>query len=137
MKRGPKPQTAVEKARRGTLRPDRDDGKAVQLITAGDPPAMPDYLSPAAQEIWIEEISRVMANGIAELDSSFFAEFCSMTALIRAAFIVGQAPPAAYLVEQRRRAELLGIAGPRTRQGLKYGGTQQDNPFERNGKRAA
>ncbi|KUO53185.1 MAG: hypothetical protein APF82_00935 [Sphingomonadales bacterium BRH_c42] len=136
MKPGPKPQTAVTKAKRGTLRPDRDGGGAVQLITAGDPPSMPDYMSPAAQDIWMEEISRVMVSGVSEVDSSLFATYCSTEALVRAAFIAGEPPPAAYLTELRRMRELLGIAGPRVRQGAKNGVTQTENPFAKNGKRS-
>lgn len=135
MKRGPKPQLPTTKVQRGTLRKDRDGAGPVQMIMAGDPPMMPDYLAPAAQIIWMEEISRVMVASVSELDSSFFAEYCSMTALIRAAFIAGEAPPSAYLTEQRRRAESLGIAGPRSRQGVKNGGTQSENPFARNGRK--
>jgi len=136
MKRGPKPQTAVEKARRGTLRPDRGGDGPVQLITAGDPPIVPSYLSPAAQDIWMEEISRVMLSGVSEVDSSLFATYCSTEALVRAAFIAGEPPPAAYLTELRRMRELLGIAGPRVRQGAKNGVTQTENPFAKNGKRS-
>jgi len=135
MKRGPKPQTAVTKAKRGTLRPDRDGDAPVQLIAAGDPPIVPSYLSPAAQEIWLEEISRVMLAGVTERDSSLFATYCSTEALVRAAFIAGEPPPAAYLTELRRMRELLGIAGPRVRQGAKHGVTQTENPFARNGRK--
>lgn len=140
MKRGPKPELANTKAQRGTLRKDRDGGVVVQpvsLIAAGDPPVMPDYLQPAAREIWIEELPRVMLAGVTERDSTLFAAYCSVEALNRAAFIAGEAPPAAYLTEQRRRAELLGIAGPRVRQGVKPGGAESSNPFARNGRRPA
>jgi hypothetical protein len=135
MKRGPKPQLPATKEKRGTLRKDRDGDGPVQLIMAGDPPMMPDYLALAAQEIWMEEISRVMIAGISEQDSSLFATYCSTEALARAAFISGEPPPAAYLSELRRMRELLGIAGPRVRQGAKHGGTQTDNPFARNGRK--
>jgi hypothetical protein len=135
MKRGPKPQTPVTKAKRGTLRPDRDGDGPVQLIAAGDPPIVPSYLSPAAQEIWMEEISRVMLAGVSERDSSLFATYCSTEALVRAAFIAGEPPPAAYLTELRRMRELLGIAGPRVRQEAKNGVTQIENPFARNGRK--
>lgn len=135
MKRGPKPQTAVAKAKRGTLRPDRDGGQPIQIIAAGDPPVVPEYLSPAAQEIWFEELSRVMLAGVTERDSSLFATYCSTEALVRAAFIAGEPPPAAYLTELRRMRELLGIAGPRVRQGKPGGTTQNDNPFARNGRK--
>lgn len=136
MKRGPKPQTPAVKAKRGTLRPCRDGTAPVQLITSGDPPIMPAYLSAAAQEIWLEEISRVMAAGITERDSSLFATYCATEALARAAFKAGEPPPAAYLTELRRMRELLGIAGPRVRQEMKDGATQtSENPFTRNGRK--
>lgn len=135
MKRGPKPQLPVTKEKRGTLRPDRDGANPVTVMAAGNPPIAPDYLAPAAQEVWIEEIGRVMVAGVTELDSSMFATYCALEALVRAAFIAGEPPPAAYLTELRRTRELLGIAGPRVRQGAKHGITQTDNPFTRNGKR--
>lgn len=141
MKRGPKPETAATKAQRGTLRNDRDGAVTVvtpvQLVSAGDPPIMPEYLLPAAREIWADELPRVMLAGITERDSTLFATYCALEAQVRAAFIAGEAPPAAYLTEQRRRAELLGIAGPRVRQGDKPGGTHSGNPFARNGRRAS
>jgi phage terminase small subunit len=137
MKRGPKPHLPATKAQRGTLRKDRDGAGPVQMIAPGDPPIMPDYLPPAAQEVWIEEIGRVMVAGITELDSSLFATYCATEALVRAAYIAGEPPPAAYLSELRRMRELLGIAGPRVRQGAKPGGATIENPFARNGRRAA
>jgi hypothetical protein len=136
MKRGPKPQLPATKEKRGTLRPDRDAGKAVEVFSPGDPPVAPDYLMPAAQEVWIEEISRVMLAGVTERDSSLFATYCATEAMVRAAFLSNEPPPAAYLTELRRMRELLGIAGPRTRIGKAPGGAQTENPFARNGRRA-
>lgn len=97
---------------------------------------MPPYLPAAAQEVWLEELGRVMIAGVTERDSSLFATYCATEALARAAFISGEPPPAAYLTELRRLRELLGIAGPRPRQGGgKPGGTAPENPFARNGQR--
>lgn len=136
MQRGPKPQTAVTKAKRGTLRRDRDGEGPVSLVATGDPPTMPDYLQPEAEEVWLEEISRVMTSGgITELDSSLFATYCSTEALVRKAFKQQQAPPASYLTELRRMRELLGIAGPRVRTGSNNGKAQDSNPFAKNGRR--
>ncbi len=135
MKRGPKPQTAVTKAKRGTLRADRDGDAPVQLIMAVDPPIMPDYLAPAAQEIWMEEIGRVMAGGVIELDSTLFARYCSTEALVRAAFLTGEAPPAAFLTYLDRAAEKLNIAGPRCRYDASKTQSKTDNPFTRNGRK--
>lgn len=93
---------------------------------------MPDYLSTPAQAIWIEELGRVIGGGASELDSSLFARYCATEALLREAFANGHTPPAAFLAEQRRVAELLGLAGPKSRPGAR---PREKNPFERNGKR--
>lgn len=137
MKRGPKAKAPSEKLAAGTLRPFRDAGKT-EIIVPGDPPAMPDYLTPQAIVVWQEEIGRVMAAGIAELDSSLFARYCSLEALIRAAFKAGgEPPPAAYLTTQRQHAELLGIAGRKSRVGkVTDDPTKRSNPFARNGARS-
>lgn len=138
MKRGPKPEARATKVQRGTLQPCRDGGAVVELVTAVDPPMMPDYLSDAAKEVWIEQIGRVMLGGIGDRDSLLFARYCATEALARTAFAAGEPPPSAYLSELRRMEELLGIAGPRTRQTGKPGGaTTIENPFARNGRRAA
>lgn len=137
MKRGAKPQLPAIKAARGTLRKDRDGAKPLvgQVVGQGEPPITPDYLTAEARNIWLEELGRVMCGGVGELDSSLFARYCSLEALARKAFKSGEPPPAAYLTELRRMAELLGIAGPRVRQGQKQGSTPADNPFARNGRR--
>ena len=125
------------KAARGTLRKDRDGAVAgVQLMPAGEPPMMPDYLTPEAKAVWIEEIGRVMVAGTCERDSLLFARYCSLEALVQKAFGLGEAPPAAYLTELRRMGELLGIAGERTRVNKPVqGGAAVGNPFARNGRR--
>jgi hypothetical protein len=138
MKPGPKPVPRAQKVARGTLQPCRDVavGGSVQMIVPGEPPIAPDYLAPEAQEVWIEEIGRVMVAGVGERDSSLFARYCSTEALARKAFLAGEPPPAAYLTELRRMAELLGIAGPRVRTGgMKPDGASNGNPFLRNGNR--
>lgn len=134
MQRGRKAESPVEKFARGTLQPCRDNGKT-EIIVPGAPPAQPDYLTPEAIVVWQEEIGRVMATGVAEIDSSLFARYCSLEALIRRAFAAGDTPPpAAYLTEARRMAELLGIAGRKSRVG-KVGDdpTKAINPFQRLG----
>ena len=117
MKRGPKAEAPSAKAARGTLRPFRD-GLKTEIVVAGDPPMMPDYLTPEAQIVWQEEIGRVMSAGVSEVDSSMFARYCSMEALVRQAFKAGgEPPPAAVLTMLRQHAELLGIAGRKSRVG--------------------
>lgn len=137
MQRGRKAEPPSDKFARGTLQPCRDGGKT-EIIVPGSPPAQPDYLTPAAIDVWQEEIGRVMATGVVEIDSSLFARYCSLEALIRQAFEAGgDPPPAAYLTEARRMAELLGIAGRKSRVG-KVGDdpSKPSNPWQRNGHRA-
>lgn len=137
MKRGPKAEPPSVKAQRGTVRPFRDADRQ-EIFVPGSPPAQPDYLTPEAIDVWQEEIGRVMATGVVEIDSSLFARYCSLEALIRKAFRAGvDAPPAAYLTEARRMAELLGIAGRKSRVGkVADDPTKEINPFRKNGHRA-
>jgi hypothetical protein len=137
MNRGPKPQPPGVKSARGTFQPIRDSGK-VETIVPGDPPQMPDYLTPEAIMVWQEEIGRVMAAGTTEIDSALFGRYCSLEALVRTAFGAGgEPPPAAYLTVLRQHAELLGIAGRRSRVGKGANDpSKTSNPFARNGARA-
>lgn len=137
MKPGPKPEPPGVKARRGTLKPHRD-GDRQELIVPGSPPVMPDYLTPEAIDVWQENLGRVMAAGVVEIDSDLFGRYCSTEALVRAAFNAGGGPPpAAYLTVLRQYAELLGIAGRKSRVGkVADDPTKNANPFNRNGHRA-
>ncbi|UIJ43714.1 hypothetical protein LZK98_11495 [Sphingomonas cannabina] len=123
---------------RGTIQPVRDAGKT-EIIVPGDPPIMPDYLTPEAIEVWQENIGRVMAAGTSEIDSDLFARYCSTEALVRAAFkdADGDPPPAAYLTVLRQYAELLGIAGRKSRVGkVTDDPSKSRNRFARNGHRS-
>jgi len=136
MQRGRKAEPPSEKVARGTLQPCRDASRQ-EIIVPGSPPAQPDYLTPGAIDVWQEEIGRVMSTGVVEIDSSLFARYCSIEALIRKAFEAGAPPPAAYLTEARRMGELLGIAGRKSRVGkVTDDPSKQANPFNRNGHRA-
>lgn len=138
MQRGRKPEAPSTKAARGTLQPVRDAGRT-EILVPGSPPAQPEYLTPGAIDVWQEEIGRVMSAGIVEIDSSLFARYCSLEALVRQAFkAAAEPPPAAYLTALRQHAELLGIAGRKSRVGSKVSDdpTQNANPFARNGHRA-
>lgn len=138
MKRGPKPDTPSGKLARGTFQPVRD-GLKTEVIVPGDPPIMPDYLTPQAIDVWQEILGRVMAAGVREVDSAMLARYCSLEALVRAAFKAGgEPPPAAYLTVLRQHEELLRIAGPKSRVGggEKSNGSTPGNPFARNGNRA-
>jgi hypothetical protein len=113
MKPGTKRMSAAEKQAKGTYQACRD--KPQHLIIDFSAPVMPGYLTPEAQNVWHEEIDRVVQAGIASLDSSFFADYCALAALTRATFRLGQLPQAAQLTELRKRGEILGIAGPSSR----------------------
>lgn len=136
MKPGPKPETPSTKLARGTFQPIRDGAKT-ELVVPGSPPAQPEYLTPGAIAVWQEEIGRVMAAGVAEIDSSLFARYCSLEALVRQAFKAGdEPPPAAYLTVLRQYAELLGIAGRKSRVGkVADDPTKNGNPFKKIGGR--
>jgi phage terminase small subunit len=136
MKPGPKALPPSDKFGRGTLKPSRDGGKQ-EVIVAGDPPIQPDYLTPEAVAVWQEEVGRVMAAGVVEIDSSLCGRYCSLEALIRKAFAAGEPPPAAYLAEARRMGELMGIAGRKSRIGkVADDPSKSANPFQRVGSRA-
>lgn len=137
MERGRKPEAPSTKAARGTLQPVRDADRT-EIIVPGSPPAMPDYLTAQAIDVWQEEIGRVMAAGTVEIDSSLFARYCSLEALVRQAFNAGgEPPPAAYMTVLRQYAELLGIAGRKSRVGGRADDpSKAQNPFARNGNRA-
>lgn len=138
MQRGRKADPpAVKAARLGKL-PGTEDFGRTEIIVPGSPPIQPDYLTAEAIEVWQEELGRVMAAGIVEIDTSLFARYCSLESLVRKAFKAGGVPPpAAYLTVLRQYAELLGIAGRKSRIGSKVGDdpTKSANPFARNGSR--
>ena len=133
MKPGPLPELPAVKLARGTFQPCRD-GNKVQMIVAGDPPQMPDFLTPEAVDVWQETVGRVMGVGVAEPDSSFLARYCSMEALSRKTLGNGDPIPASVMTALRQMEELLGIAGPKSRIGRVTDG-KSSNPFARNGKR--
>lgn len=137
MQRGRKAEPPSVKFARGTIQPVRDEGRT-EIVVPGDPPAMPDYLTAGAIDVWQEEIGRVMSAGVADIDSSLFARYCSLEALVRQAFNAGgEPPPAAYMTVLRQYAELLGIAGRKSRVGkVADDPSQSRNPFARNGNRA-
>ena len=133
MQRGTKPMTPGAKLARGTFQPCRDADK-VQMIVAGDPPQMPEFLTPQAEIVWQETVGRVMQVGVAEPDSSFLARYCAMEALSRETLGKGDPIPASIMTALRQMEELLGIAGPKSRIGRVTDGNSA-NPFARNGRR--
>jgi hypothetical protein len=133
MERGRKPEPVGTKLARGTFQPCRDSTK-VEIITAGDPPMMPDYLTPEAEIVWQEIIGRVMSTGATEADSAIIGRYCALAALSRKTLGMGEPIPASTMTAMRQYEELLRIAGPKSRVGVKPDG-KPANPFARNGRR--
>ena len=92
MKRGPKPRQQHD-------------------ASPSSKPLLPDYLSAEAEDVWFEELERVVAHGINANHSSTFARYCSMEAACRAMWAKGTVPQAAMLSEVRKLSEMLGIGG--------------------------
>jgi len=114
MQRGPKKKSIEEKKAVGSYRPCRDDPTIILSMNVA-PPLMPDYLTAEAQAIWHEEIERVTQSGTSDLDSSLFADYCCLAAMVRSAFKAGEVPKGNQLVELRKQRELLGIGGAPSR----------------------
>lgn len=115
MKRGTKPKTPTQKALEGTARPCRDAGK-VEVIEPNSLPSQPDWLTPEGALIWLDDVGRV-ADGflVGERDSTQFANYCNLQGAIVAAWRAGDCPPIAALTEVRRRAEMFGLGGAKSR----------------------
>jgi phage terminase small subunit len=130
MQRGVKPTPSADKVKRGTLQPCREEDR-IQVVVPQDLPRMPEYLDAEAQCVWEEDLGRAMSAGVVEVDSSEFAAYCALEASVRKAYTAGEVPPTAALVEARRKRELFGIAGPKSR--IKSAPARESkNPFARN-----
>lgn len=133
MKRGPKPELPSTKVARGTLQPVRDAGR-IEMVEPDALPNQPDWLTPAGEEVWQDNVGRVAQTKLAnERDSTLFATYCNLVGACVMAWRAGEAPPAAYLTEVRRLSELFGLAGARSR--IRNGaidGKAGQNPFVRN-----
>lgn len=142
MKRGRKAETAAEHVRRGTLQPSRhgpapDFKSMASVAVSSDMPQMPPELSPAARLVWTDNIARVVQTGmVAEYDETMFAQYCELVASCNACWAAKSVPPAAYLSEMRKYAEMFGVMGAKSRvKGKSDGGKGAGNPFANNGRR--
>lgn len=133
MARGRRPDPPSVKALRGTLRADRDAQK-IEIVVPNSPPVMPEYLSPGAVAVWEENLGRVIAAGVKECDSDFFARYCELEASLRACWRDGMAPPSSAIGKANEMAIALGIGGPKSRV-AKADTSKGNNPFARNGRR--
>jgi phage terminase small subunit len=122
MKTGRRVANPAAKQLAGTFRKDRHATITTIAQPSKNEPTQPGYMSDIAKEVWAEEFRRVVACGVTEADSSLFGRYCEMEAVFRAGVKNGEVPKAALLTELRRCAELLGIAGLRSRLAKSTGG---------------
>lgn len=114
MNAGKKPTSNESKIAAGTAKPSRVRYQ-MTVPEAMTIPLMPEYLTKEAQAIWSEQLERMIAGGATELDSDLIARYCSLEALTRLTFEIGECPPISALTELRRMGESLGMAGSQSR----------------------
>jgi hypothetical protein len=141
------------KVERGTVRPYRDlppglaiagggnEGGDDGFISPNELPKRPDWLTPAGEEVWMDDIGRVAAGRLSgEADATMFGNYCNLQGAIIQAWRAlakgvpgAKAPPPTALSEVRKLQEMLGIAGVKSRivKGAPTGGGSQasGNPF--------
>lgn len=132
MKPGPKSQLPSEKKAKGTFQPSRD-GHRVEVIEPTAMPQQPNWLTPEAEEVWLDDIGRVKL--ATESDSTLFANYCSLEGSIIKALRTGEVPPITAFTEVRKMQEVLGIGGARSRVGVKPDSPTPGSVFGRNGRR--
>lgn len=135
MKRGPKKMLPAEKEMRGTYRAHRDAD--IQIIESDGMPQMPDWLTPEGEEVWQDNVGRVSQKLVSEADSNEFANFCVLQGGIVKAVRAGEMPPVAAFAEVRKKAEMFGIAGPRSRMVAGAPKAPASNPFAKVGRRGS
>ena len=116
-----KPLPTALKRLRGTERKDRAP-VAIRIAAPSDLPVRPEWLTPAGEEAWANELGRASSVGFAtELDSALFGSFCNLLGAADLIWRRGEVPPVAHLAEIRKLAELFGLAGERSRVGRTQG----------------
>lgn len=133
MQPGPKRQLPSEKKAKGTYQPVRD-GNRIEIIEPMSMPQRPDWLTSEAGEVWLDDVGRVRL--ATESDSTLFANYCTLQGGILKAIRANEMPPVAAFAEVRKLQEVLGIAGARSRVGVKSGDGKTGNVFGRNGSRS-
>lgn len=131
---GKKPIPRAVKEARGTLQKTRDREEMLGDISPSlsvNPPALPMNVA----DVWVENIAAAIANGARQCDAESFAEWCTMAAMLRDARTSAEPAPASYVAQFRMLGELFGLAGPKSRAGVRGAGELQKtaNPFARNG----
>lgn len=136
MRRGTKPTTAEEKARRGTGPVACGTHPKDEVET--DLPRMPAGFPAEAEEVWNDLIVHVERNRLAtERDSQAFANLCQLQAIITAQFekaFKGECDPPSIAgqAELRKQLEVFGLGGVKSRTGG-TGEKASKNPFKNRG----
>ena len=99
----------------GTYRGDRHATITATAEPVRDLPVRPGYMTAEGKAVWEEELQRVVACGLTSADSTFYARYCELEAIFRVAVMAREVPTSSLVTELRRAAELLGIAGHRSR----------------------
>ena len=81
-RRGPKPLSVEEKARRGTLEKSREVRRAEKPPPA-ESPRMPEWLEAEGRRVWFRVVPRLDALGVlTKLDGDQLGNFCAAQALV-------------------------------------------------------
>lgn len=117
----------------GTYRPSRHGGKQFSPPDPNaQPPTPPSFLSHEAQNVWHELAPMLTRLGLLNtLNVSMLGHFCSLDALLRAAWTKGAPPSAAQLAQHRHLARDLGLIDLR----LPASGADTKGRFSQNGRR--
>lgn len=112
---GRKAKTVAEKKLSNTVQPCRDSLKIALAIVPSNAPDAPEWLSEGAKTVWTADLKRAVAMGLGEVDQSMFALYCETMAAFIQSVRDGAIVNAAFRSELRKQAELLGMAGAKSR----------------------
>lgn len=122
------------KKSRGTLL--SKDKNRFEIPVTENAPVMPDFmkLDVDARAVWKEMFPRASAVGVNFIDSEIFARYCVHVSRARTTMRDGGTLTAQMLHVLRQYEELLRMAGPKSRVGVRSLDARK-NPFGNNGKR--
>jgi hypothetical protein len=123
------------KKERGTYRPDRDK-LTIEITVPKSLPQQPDsLLTKGGAQFWLDLVGRAAQVGATELDSTTLALYCNILADIATAAQNGFSPPISAYSAAIKYAEMLGLAGMKSRVVKGIDPTNlppaQPNPFHR------
>lgn len=82
MKPGPKPKPPSVKKAQGSFQPSRS-GDLIEISAPSGVPQRPDWLTPAGEDVWMDDIARVTHGSlVTERDSTSFGTYCNLQGAI-------------------------------------------------------